>query len=66
MRAQIEDPYEHMTKLEMIQSLRERGGGGGARTDDQVTQLQVSRRHEYVCGWADTDTAYSLPSESYM
>ena len=45
MRAQIEDPYEHMTKLEMIQSLRERGGG---RTDDQVTQLRVSRRHEYL------------------
>ena len=45
MRAQIEDPYEHMTKLEMIQSLRERETGGGRRTDDLVTQLQVSRRH---------------------
>ena len=50
MRAQIEDPYEHMTMLEMIQSLGQRRTGGGGRMDDQVSQLQVSRRHKYIHG----------------
>ncbi len=42
VRAQIQDPYEGMSKLELIQALRRReGGGGGAALQAQVTQLQV-------------------------
>ncbi len=42
MRAQIQDPYEGMSKLELIQALRRKeGGGGGAALQAQVTRLQV-------------------------
>ena len=59
MRAQIEDPYEHMTMLEMIQSLGQRRTGGGGRMDDQVTQLQVSRRHKYT--WVRQRDTVTIP-----
>ncbi len=42
MRAEIEDPYQDMSKLELIQALMAReGGGGGAALQAQVTQLEV-------------------------
>ncbi len=42
MRAQIQDPHEGMSKLELIQALRRREGGGGeGGLQAQVTQLQV-------------------------
>ncbi len=42
MRVQTQDPYEGMSKLELIQALwRWVGGGGGTALQAQVTQLQV-------------------------
>ncbi len=38
----IEDPYRDMSKLELIQALRAReGGGGGAALQAQIAQLEV-------------------------
>ncbi len=49
MRAQIEDPYQHMSKLELIQALREREGGrGGGALQAQVTKLEVFMTLECV------------------
>ncbi len=40
VRAQIQDPYEGMSKLELIQALRRREGGGGeGALQAQVAQL---------------------------
>ncbi len=42
MRAQIEDPHQHMSKLELIQALRAREGGGvGAALQAQLAQREV-------------------------
>ncbi len=42
MRAHIEDPYQDMSKLELIQVLRAReGGGGGGVLQAQVALLEV-------------------------
>ncbi len=54
MRAQIEDPYQDMSKLELIQALRGRvGGGGGAALETQVAQLEVfTLLYNDIKGWS--------------
>ncbi len=48
VRAQLEDRYEQMSKLELIQALRGGEGGEGVALQAQITQLQVLMTPEFI------------------